>query len=49
MAQFKPGVEALYMIFSDQSTNHVYRFPYYDYFKAELEPILEQVGVDLQT
>eukprot|EP00198_Chlamydomonas_reinhardtii_P000266 XP_001689601.1 predicted protein [Chlamydomonas reinhardtii] len=43
MAKFKPGVEALYMVFSDQSTEHVYRFPYYDYFKEAIEPILEKV------
>ncbi|GIL43818.1 hypothetical protein Vafri_1420 [Volvox africanus] len=43
MNKFKPGVEALYMVFSDQSTEHVYRFPYYDYFKSAIEPILEQV------
>lgn len=41
--RFKPGVEALYMVFSDQSTEHVYRFPYYDYFKSAIEPLLEQV------
>ncbi|GIL81892.1 hypothetical protein Vretimale_1469 [Volvox reticuliferus] len=43
MNKFKPGVEALYMVFSDQSTEHVYRFPYYDYFKSAIEPLLEQI------
>ncbi|KAG2501830.1 hypothetical protein HYH03_000329 [Edaphochlamys debaryana] len=43
MNKFKPGVEALVMVFSDQSTEHVYRFPYYDYFKDLIEPILEQI------
>ncbi|GLC58284.1 hypothetical protein PLESTB_001341600 [Pleodorina starrii] len=43
MNKFKPGVEALYMVFSDQSTEHVYRFPYYDYFKSAVEPLLEQI------
>jgi hypothetical protein len=44
--RFKPGVEALYMVFSDQSTEHVYRFPYYDYFKSAIEPLLEQVRLE---
>lgn len=45
--RFKPGVEALYMVFSDQSTEHVYHFPYYEYFKDAIDPLLEQVGVGL--
>lgn len=43
MAQYKPGVEALFMVFSDQSTEHVYHFPYYSYFKDEIEPIVDAV------
>ena len=41
--RFKPGVEALFMIFSDQSTDNVYRFPYYNYFKDAIIPVVEQV------
>ncbi|GFR39810.1 hypothetical protein Agub_g302, partial [Astrephomene gubernaculifera] len=43
MDKFKPGVEALFMVFSDQSTEHVYRFPYYEYFKDVVEPLVEQI------
>ncbi len=35
------------MVFSDQSTEHVYHFPYYEYFKDAIDPLLEQVGVGL--
>ncbi|KXZ44217.1 hypothetical protein GPECTOR_71g578 [Gonium pectorale] len=43
MNKYKPGVEALYMVFSDQSTENVYRFPYYEYFKDVVEPLIEQI------
>ena len=31
---------AIYLVFSDRSTDHAYRYPYYNYFKDLLEPIL---------
>ena len=30
-------------MFSDRSTANVYRFAYYDYFKAAIKPLLEQI------
>ncbi len=44
MARFKPGVDALVLLFSDQDGRSVYKFPYYDCFARRLEPLLEQVG-----
>jgi hypothetical protein len=31
------------LLFSDNNGEVVYQFPYYDYFKAELEPLLHEV------
>ncbi|GFH23738.1 Asp_Arg_hydrox domain-containing protein, partial [Haematococcus lacustris] len=42
MAQFKPGVRSMYLIFSDQSTAHAYHFPYYQYFQQEVQPLMQQ-------
>lgn len=38
-----PQVKAIVLQFSDQSIEKTYRFPYYNYYKAALEPLLEQV------
>jgi hypothetical protein len=43
MEKFKPGVEGIVLVFSDNNGEVVYQFPYYDYFKAELEPLLHEV------
>lgn len=43
MKTFKPGVDAIMLIFSDNSGNHVYRFPFYYYFADVLEPILAEI------
>jgi hypothetical protein len=43
MEKFKPGVEGMVLLFSDNNGEVVYQFPYYDYFKAELEPLLHEV------
>lgn len=44
MDKFKPGVQGIVMLFSDRNGHVVYQFPYYDYFRAELEPLLNEVG-----
>ncbi|GAX82193.1 hypothetical protein CEUSTIGMA_g9621.t1 [Chlamydomonas eustigma] len=41
--KYKPGVKAIYLIFSDRSIKHTFRFPYYQYFKDAIEPLLSQV------
>lgn len=43
MDKYKPGAKAMFLVFSDQSTKNVYRYPYYEYFASELDAILEQV------
>ncbi|MEW5319959.1 MAG: hypothetical protein WDW38_011069 [Sanguina aurantia] len=43
MDKYKPGAKAMFLVFSDQSTRNVYRYPYYEYFAAELDALLEQV------
>ncbi|GAX82340.1 hypothetical protein CEUSTIGMA_g9769.t1 [Chlamydomonas eustigma] len=40
---YKPGVKAMYLMFSDRSIDHTFRFPYYNYFKDAIEPIINQV------
>lgn len=45
MVRFKPGVQALMLLFSDQAGRRVFKFPYWDYFAAQMEPLLEEVGV----
>jgi hypothetical protein len=32
------------LLFSDNNGEVVYQFPYYDYFRNELEPLLHEVG-----
>lgn len=44
MERFKPGVDGMVLLFSDNNGEVVYQFPYYEYFKAELEPLLHEVG-----
>eukprot|EP00798_Chlamydomonas_sp_ICE-L_P024239 gene24239-9838_t len=43
MAAFKPGCGTLWLVFSDQSTDNSYRFPYYYYFQKLLEPLLTAI------
>jgi len=43
MDKFKPGVGALFLVFSDSGASHSYRFPFYDYFKQEMEALVRQV------
>jgi hypothetical protein len=45
MVRFKPGVQAMMLLFSDQAGRRVFKFPYWDYFAAQMEPLLEEVGV----
>ena len=44
MERFKPGVDGMVLLFSDNNGEVVYQFPYYEYFKAELEPLLHEVN-----
>jgi hypothetical protein len=44
MDKFKPGVEGIVLLFSDNEGKQVYRFPYYETFKEELEPLLLEVS-----
>ncbi|WIA37366.1 hypothetical protein OEZ86_014294 [Tetradesmus obliquus] len=43
MERFKPGVDGMVLLFSDNNGEVVYQFPYYEYFKAELEPLLHEI------
>jgi len=43
VAQFKPGVKAIIMQFSDQSLDHTYVYPWYEHFKDAVAPILDAV------
>lgn len=31
-------------MFSDRSTRHSFRYPYYDYFRDTVEPVVRKVG-----
>ena len=42
MAQFKPGVQAIILMFSNQKATQVFRFPWYDRLKPLVEPIVRQ-------
>ena len=44
MDKFKPGVETVILIFSDQKATKVFRFPWYERLKPLLEPIVEKVS-----
>jgi hypothetical protein len=45
MDRFKPGVEGIVLLFSDNEGKQVYMFPHYETFRQELEPLLLEVGV----
>eukprot|EP00775_Hariotina_reticulata_P005663 gene5663-5900_t len=43
-AAFKPGVEGIVLLFSaNDGSGPVFKFPFYDYFAAALDPLLEEV------
>jgi hypothetical protein len=44
MQRFKPGVDGIVLLFSDQDGRDVYKFPYYDVFAPLLEPLLVEVS-----
>eukprot|EP00775_Hariotina_reticulata_P013388 gene13388-13515_t len=43
MERFKPGVEGMVLVFSDNLGQVVYEFPFYEVFRTELEPLLLEV------
>ena len=43
MQRFKPGVDSIVLLFSDQDGRSVYQFPYYQLFEPVLLPLLEEV------
>ena len=43
MQRFKPGVDGIVLLFSDQDGRDVYTFPYYEIFAPVLEPLLFEV------
>ena len=43
MSRFKPGVETVILVFSDQKGEATFRFPWYEKLKPLVEPIVEQV------
>lgn len=43
MDRFKPGVEGIVLIFSDNNGKVVYEFPYFEVLRPELEPLLMEV------
>lgn len=43
MHKFKPGVQTIHMIFSDQTATKVYRFPWWDRFEPVVQPIIDKV------
>ena len=47
MSKFKPGVETVLLIFSDQKATEVFRFPWYERLRPLVEPIVEQVRYKL--
>lgn len=44
-ARFKPGVQGLVLVFSDNGGQVVFEFPAWEEFRGELEPLLEAVRV----
>lgn len=44
MEKFKPGVEGMVLLFSDNGGEVVYQFPFYELFQFELEPLLKEVS-----
>ena len=43
MSNFKPGVETVILVFSDQKGEVLFRFPWYEKLKPLVEPIVEKV------
>eukprot|EP00798_Chlamydomonas_sp_ICE-L_P030168 gene30168-35148_t len=43
MANIKPGCGTIFLVFSDQMAEHAYRFPYYEYFRDVLEPLILEI------
>ena len=43
MSKFKPGVETVILVFSDQKGEVLFRFPWYEKLKPLVEPIVEKV------
>ena len=43
MSKFKPGVETVILVFSDQKGEVMFRFPWYEKLKPLVEPIIEKV------
>lgn len=43
--RFKPGVEGILLLFSDNEGNTVYEFPMYRQLRDELEPLLTEVCI----
>ena len=43
MNDFKPGVETILLLFSDQRASTVYELPWYEMSLQWVKPILEQV------
>lgn len=43
LQKYKPGVETIHLIFSDQPGVRVFQFPWYQRYARQIEPILEQV------
>ena len=43
MDRFKPGVQSLVLIFSDNFGEDVFWFPYFELLQKELKPILQEV------
>jgi hypothetical protein len=44
MERFKPGVDGMVLLFSDNLGQVVYEFPFYEVFRTELEPLLLEVS-----
>ena len=45
MEKFKPGVESLVLIFSDNFGKDVFWFPYFELLRKAVVPVLEEVRV----
>ncbi|KAK9811643.1 hypothetical protein WJX72_007577 [[Myrmecia] bisecta] len=41
--KYKPGVEHMHLVFSDQDGEKVYQFPWYTTYQDQIEPLLHQV------
>jgi hypothetical protein len=47
MDKFKPGVETVILMFSDQKATKVFRFPWYEKLRPLVEPIVQKVSCQL--